>query len=734
MLRLLLAFAASGPALAQERPPSAAPPASSSQSQRLTFEYQDAELTEIVRAVSQFTNTNYAFDDRLRGRVTITAPRSVDRQEAHQLLTSALRMAGFVVVRAPGAVYEIVPLGESAGRVEYSASTPRAFVDAPITTLVPLRAAQADALLQVVQPLLGANAVVQAFEPTNALILSASEAQVRRALIVIRALDRAEERRLAVLRPRYRDTEDLLQLLQQTFPESRRASESLRIFGDARTNALLVEGPPDLVKEVREFLNSVDVPTPGQGAIHVLRLHHADAEELAKVIEEVASGAGARSGAVNSLPGLQQAGEELTGRDFALSADKATNSIVIRSDAETLRLLGRLIADLDVDVPSVSVKVMLLEVENADSLDLAVDGLFPLSTPATPSDVVSFVRTLNGADPSLLSVRPIDPATGLLFRYASDPVTFNTIGPDGQPLEQTIPSYAVDVKALATAANTKLLSQPHIVARSGEEQELFVGNNIPIVSATQSSAAGDTANVAAADPLQISQNIERQDVGVRLRVEPTVTEEGPVRLELRVEFSALTAPLAGDPATVGPTLIEQSVESTIYLDDGSGAIVGVRGEPTQDSVRTGTPWLMNVPALGWIFGSTSTRTTRKDLVLSVQVEVIRSPEDLELESIRRRVALERSVVGLDRLPVNPDEAPYAVWVFGSERQDEAEAVAANLTLDSREARVVPWKSGSPQHYDVFVLGFAHFGDAMRTSLAVRDQGYEPEVVALPGLD
>ena len=69
------------------------------------------------------------------------------------------------------------------------------------------------------------------------------------------------------------------------------------------------------------------------------------------------------------------------------------------------------------------------------------------------------------------------------------------------------------------------------------------------------------------------------------------------------------------------------------------------------------------------------------------------------------------MAGLERLPVNPEEAPYAVWVFGSEREDEAEAVAANLALDTREARVIPWKSGSPKHYDVFVLGFRRFAEA-----------------------
>lgn len=695
------------------------------------LQYAETELAEIVRAVSQQTGIPFLFDDRLRGRVTITAPRPVGREEAVALLSAALRMAGFALVRGASGVQAIVPVSDAAGRVEVSLSTPRAFVDLPVTTLVPLRTARAETLLAVLQPLLGTSAVAQAFAPTNVLILSATEAQLQRVIVLARALDQAEARRLLVLRPRYRDASELLPLVEATFPESRRASESLRVFIDARSNALLIEGPDALVSEVRDFVRSIDLPAAGKGRIHVVRIRHADAEELAEVVQQAAQAPAGQGAGRSAPPGTEAAAEVLTGHDFALTADQATNSLVIRCDAETFRILGQLIASLDRDVPSVSVKTTLMEVENSDSLDIAVDTVFPFTRPAAPSEGTGFVRLLNSGDPALLGTQPRDGSEAFLLRFIKDPVTFTRTDASGEPVTVTVPSYGVDVKAQATDGRTRLLSEPQLLARSGEEQELFIGNNIPIISATQTSAAGTTPSVSSADPLTISQNVERQDVGVRLRVEPTVPEEGPVRLELRLEFSALTAPFAGDVNEVGPTLIEQSVESTIYLDDGAGAVIGVRGQPSQEVQRTGTPWLMDVPALGWLFSSTSTQTVRKDLVLAAQIQVIRSREDLELESIHRRVALERSVAGLERLPVSPEEAPFAVWVTTTHDLEAAEAVAADLDLGARRAEIVAWKPGEPRRYDVYVLGFDRYADAMQTSLAARAQGFDPEVLALP---
>ena len=111
---------------------------------------------------------------------------------------------------------------------------------------------------------------------------------------------------------------------------------------------------------------------------------------------------------------------------------------------------------------------------------------------------------------------------------------------------------------------------------SGDEHEIFAGDNIPIpVAQTEGRAADGPATSA-----RCSQNIERQDVGTTLRVTPTVGERGGVRLELTVEVSSLGASVAGDVEEVGPTIQEIIVESTIRLRDGEIAVIATAARPT----------------------------------------------------------------------------------------------------------------------------------------------------------
>jgi len=687
---------------------------------RFTFQFRETELTEIVRALSQRTGRAFLFDDRLRGRATLLVPRPVGGDEAEALVVSALRLAGFAALETPGGPIRILPLADAGGQAPVSDGMPRAYVDDPVTTLVPLRAAAAEALLPIVGPMVGANGVAQAFTPTNALILSGTEGQLHRALTVIRALDRAEESSLLILRPRFRNAEDMLELVVETFPESQQASQSLRVVADARSNALVVEGPPDLVAEVRSFVDRLDLPQVGRGRLQVVRLRHADAEELGAVLQDAAAADPAGGGAAQIDP---EFGDLLAGREFALSVDSGTNSLVIRSSPETFQVLASVIKALDIQRPAVMVRLAILEVRSSDDLEVAIDTLVPLMRPGTPAEGNGFLRTLNSGDPSVFGPTPAE-REGLVFRFLDDPVQIVRTNADGEEVVETLSGLGVDVRAVETVTDVRILSEPQLLATSGEEQELFVGNNIPIISAQTQSAD------AAVDPLLISQNIERQDVGLELRVTPTVSPQGPVRLDLFLETTALGPPVAGDPDRVGPSLLNRVLEATIYLDDGTGAAVGGRLDSTQDSVVTGSPWLMDIPFLGAFFRGESVREVHEDLVITVQVQVLRSPEELELESIRRRIALERAFTGYRGLRLAAHEAPFGLRIATTKDRISAESIGAGVDPGPR-ARVEIARWGDPERYDVLVVGFPDYAAAVGRSLDLRAEGYDPELLPLP---
>jgi general secretion pathway protein D len=301
----------------------------------------------------------------------------------------------------------------------------------------------------------------------------------------------------------------------------------------------------------------------------------------------------------------------------------------------------------------------------------------------------------------------------------------------------TVPNDAAALLARQRRVDARVLLRPHLLVASGEEQEIFAGDNIPIPVASSTGAAGGTQPVGGeaepefVDPLVLRTNIERQDVGVRLRVKPTVGLGGRLRLELEIEATRVGESTLGDVEEVGPTLLSRELTSSLGLADGEVAILGGRGEPVRRRVESGVPFLQDIPFLGQLFRSTRDELVQSHLLVAVQARLLRSPDDLALDTIRRRLAFERSREGLRALEAETD-APYAVLVATRATRQEAAGVAADLSALGRDARVVEWEAGGMPRFDVFLTGFAEFSDACAAARVLLERGFSPEVLALVG--
>jgi type II secretory pathway component GspD/PulD (secretin) len=204
---------------------------------------------------------------------------------------------------------------------------------------------------------------------------------------------------------------------------------------------------------------------------------------------------------------------------------------------------------------------------------------------------------------------------------------------------------------------------------SGQEQEIFAGDNVPI--RTEQSQAGD--------PLQVRQNIERQDTGVTLRVTPTIGEEGDIHLDLTVEVSAVvptaqttrrldlgnsnetdtdgyggitlpgsgsTTTGTGDPTVVGPTIQKRTLSTKIHIEHDRVAVIGYEAGPMVLDLTTGAPWLKDIPVLGAFFKSTTHRTVDSHLIITVAAW----RDDSDIRALRD--AMERALAPamVDRMP------------------------------------------------------------------------------------
>jgi general secretion pathway protein D len=579
----------------------------------LVLDFREAEIEEVVRAVARSTGETYAFDEGIRGLVSILAPQPVSDAEALALLDAALLFKGYAAVPMPGGGHKIIPitgapapwretLGEDSG-------------GEPVTTLLRLESADAQTLLAALQALVGAHTLAFAHKPSNSLILAGPANRVQRLRAAIDALDAAEVERLVIWRVLHQPAEAVAEQLREIFD----SSELLSAQADRRTNSIILRARFDRVQELRKFVLRLDRPTIGRGGLHVLPVRHADPEQLANTLSSLQAGA--------RLPSL--AGQaSLAGRDFTIAVDQRTHALVVRANPQTANIIADLLVELDRVPAQVWIDVNVAEVSTGELLDLGFQYLLPLTAPKSPDDLIAAIA---GQLESLSGPSPGD--ANLVASYTRAPLLIPIVGPGGRPITLEIPRERAALTAEGREILIRELMNPSLFVVSGKEHEIFAGDNVPVPVART-----DTTN-----PLQVSQNVERQDVGLQLRVRPTLGQEGGVRLELDLDVSSIRESLAGDTRRVGPTFAQRQLSSTIHLEDGDVAVVGFATLPRATRQVVGVPLLHSLPFLGFLFRSTEERWLDTTLLVSVQAAIVRE-ETLSLtRALRRRLVAAESM-------------------------------------------------------------------------------------------
>jgi general secretion pathway protein D len=571
----------------------------------LDLDLRDADIESLVRAVAQGTGETYAFDDGVRGMVTIVAPRPVSEDEALALLDAALLFTGYAAVPMPGCGRKIVPI--ASGPAPWQETLREGGGGEPVTTLLRVESADVEALLAGLRPLLGAHTLGFAHAPTNSLILSGAANRIERLRAAIEALDAAEIERVVVWRALHQPAADVAAQLREIFD----SSELFSVRADDRTNSLILRARFDRVEELRRAVLRLDRPAVGYAELHVLPVRHADPEQIANTLSSLQTGA--------RLPAVGGEGS-LAGRDFTVAVDRHSHALVVRASPETASIIADLLVELDRVPAQVRVDVTVAEVSTGELLELGFDYLLPLTVPKDPSDLIAgLIGNPSGLDSG---------ARSLTASYTRAPLLIPIVGPGGRPITLEIPRERASLTAEGREILIREILNPSLFVASGQEHEIFAGDNVPV----------PVAGTDAANPLQVSQNVERKDVGLTLRVRPTVGQEGGVQLDLDLDVSAIRESLAGDAERVGPTFVQRQLSSSIRLDQGDVAVVGFATLPRATQQVVGVPFLHSLPFLGFLFRSTEDRWLDTTLLVSVQAEIVREETASLTRALRRQLA------------------------------------------------------------------------------------------------
>ncbi|MCL4676884.1 MAG: type II secretion system protein GspD, partial [Pararhodobacter sp.] len=198
-------------------------------------------------------------------------------------------------------------------------------------------------------------------------------------------------------------------------------------------------------------------------------------------------------------------------------------------------------------------------------------------------------------------------------------------------------NFAALITAIARERTTRLLSTPAILTLNNQEAEIVVAQNVPFVTG-QYSTVGDSAV-----PTQPFQTIERQDVGLTLRVRPQITEDGTVRLSIIQEVSNLTGTTS---AAGGEVTSRRRLSTNAMVGDSQVIILGGLIEDSSSTTNQRVPGLSNLPVLGALFRGRGVQEGQRVLLIMLRPRVVRNERDAERlsrEIAREAQALSRQI-------------------------------------------------------------------------------------------
>ncbi len=629
--------------------------------QLVALDFDNAEIRAVIKQISELIGRNFLVDEKVRGKVTIITPRKIRIRDVYRVFLTLLHTYGFTAVRS-GEVTKIIPLAD-ASRTGIATILPGDADKLPpsdriVTSFIQLNHADSGVLVGLLRPLAAREGSLIAYQPSNAIIMTDTAANVRRITSIIRSVDiPSTSSNVVVIHLKYAVAKDMTQTLRQMVetgpvtvartrptrpgvPRARAGQAAIaggrgqiKILPDDRTNSIILVAPPVEVFRLRSLVKKLDIPPPAERKrIHVYRLKNALAEELANVLNQqvlaVNQGAARRPSASGqqparrstaAVPVSQTSGVKLL-EDVAITPDKATNSLIVRASPEDYLALTEIIRKLDVRRSQVLVEALIAEMTLEKASELGVEWRLLNQPNRSGTSVIGGTNfPLGGAAQGVINQfasSSFAGPTGLILGAARGVITFG---------DQVFADIRGLIRAFQGDSDINILSTPQILTTDNEEAEIIVGENRPFVTQSQTSAEGRST----------IQTFEFRDVGVTLRITPHISPNRFVRMKIFQEILNFVS----EPEVGAVITTKRSASTSVTVEDGQTVVIG--GLIRDDTVKSVSkvPLLGDIPILGMFFRAERESKIKTNLLIFITPRVITTPEEhMRLTDMKRENA------------------------------------------------------------------------------------------------
>ncbi len=572
--------------------------------------FRDTDINDLINVISEVTEKTFIVDPRVKGKVTVISNKPMDGDQVYEVFLSILSVHGFTAIPT-GAIIKIIP--ENFAKSQNSPvllANEIGDSDAIVTQIVQIKHVSAPQLIPLLRPLIRQQGHLVAYPTNNTLVISDHANNVQRLLKIIRRIDHADKEEIEIIVLEHASAAELVRVITrlEQGAKAKKTKNMPSIIADERTNSLLINGNSATRLRLRTLITHLDTPVKSVGNTQVIFLRYAEAKDLVKVLKGVSESMGenTKSSQTQTAP----KGAVKTN----IQADEITNSLIITATPTIQKNLQTVIRQLDIRRAQVLVEAIIAEISTDMARELGVQWLFYGTKNASPIGLSNFDNT----GTSIVDLGSAAYQNNTPPKLGAG--AFLGLGLFGS----RILDFAVMLKLLASDTNTNVLSTPSLLTLDNQEAEIVVGQNVPFVTG-QYTSTGATSNVS--NPFQ---TIQREDIGIKLKVKPQINKGNAIKLEIEQEVSSISrsSQIASDLVTN-----KRTIKTTVIIEDGNMVVLGGLIDEDLQQTNQKVPWLGDLPVIGSLFRSQTTKKVKRNLMVFLHPVIIR---DAASESIISR--------------------------------------------------------------------------------------------------
>lgn len=562
----------------------------------------NADIRTVIKWISEQTNKNVIIDPRVKGKLSVLSNSPMTMDEAYQVFLTALDVYGFAVVES-GNNLKIIPNAQARSSglpiVESFAKDKENSADLVIH-VIKVNNISANAVVTILRPLVPQTGHLAAFPSSNSVIIADRAANISRLSQLIKHIDATGDLNVEVIVLNHATASEVIDVIEPLVNRGGAknvASNGVNFASDERSNSILMSGPEEKRSDVKRLIESLDRPLQGSGNTKVVFLNYIDAAELKAILDGMTGTIADDKKAVN-----------VTKDNISIEVSETTNALVLTAPPSILKTIERVIAELDIKRSQVMIDAVIVEVSETFTENLEI--LWATGNASSGERLSGGVSSANLAT-STTTGAVISESPQAAFLQAGLNWGFFRNG-----------SLRALIRAVETDSRSNVLSRPSIITLDNEEAEVLVGSNVPFVTGSQVSSSTTVNN-----PFQ---TIQRQDIGVTLKVKPKINKQNTITLEIEQEVESVREEQIASAQDL--VTDKRSIKTKVLIQNEDVLVLGGLLEDRVNKSHSKVPILGDIPLLGRFFRSNSETIRKQNLMVFIKATILDDTQRIRNET------------------------------------------------------------------------------------------------------